>query len=477
MAWIAFTSSLVILFHTLGCLSALHAIRYARTSQSAIAWALCLVLFPYFTLFFYWVFSPKRYYLYLDILEQERAKQHAEGDAAAALLTSFAVDLPEPSHRTQQVVQSLFPFPPLGSHRATLLIDGKATFQAILNEIARAQHFILVQFYIVRDDAIGQAFRDALIKKQREGVRVYFLFDSIGSVALPDSYIRTLADGGVQIASFRAPGGILQRFSLNFRNHRKVVVTDGCCAFVGGHNLGDEYLGRTDEYPSWRDTHIKVTGAAALAIQQTFLEDWYFATGDAPTLPLPERKVLEAGEITVLPVPTGPESALEGCSLLFIQALNEAKERFWISSPYFVPSEAVIKALQLASFRGVDVRILLPDKADQVLVWLASYSYLEVMLASGVRVYRYQEGFLHQKVFVVDDSWCSVGTVNLDNRSLRLNFELTVLVFDHAFTQQVSAMLEVDFGASRRIDHEELESLSLPMRTASAVARLFSPVL
>jgi cardiolipin synthase len=212
-----------------------------------------------------------------------------------------------------------------------------------------------------------------------------------------------------------------------------------------------------------------------LPLQGIFCADWAWATGTLPSIPVPAISAVGASDVLV--VASGPADPNERCTLLFLEAIMRAKQRVWIASPYFVPDESILRALQLAALRGVDVRVLLPQKADHLMVWLASFSYVPEVTEVGVKVFRYTEGFLHQKVFVVDDTLSAVGTANLDNRSLRLNFEVTALVYDPSFCARVAEMLTADFAKSRDVSSTTFATLSLPMKLGSKAARLFSPVL
>jgi cardiolipin synthase len=290
--------------------------------------------------------------------------------------------------------------------------------------------------------------------------------------------------------------------SLNFRNHRKIVAVDGARAWVGGLNIGREYAGMDHELGHWRDTHVCITGPAALAVQAVVIEDWLWATGESleallwkprvkpPADPGPVE-ALDAAAATgaptdpgasealrsVLVAPTSPASNIETCTLLFMQLISQARTRLWIASPYFVPDEQFVTQLQLAALRGVDVRILLPSRPDQKLVQLASYAYLKPLGDTGVHFFRYMRGFLHQKVVLVDDDLASVGTVNFDNRSFRLNFEISVLVQSRSFAAQVAAMLEDDFTHCKRIGTDLLERRGLAFSFLVRAARLLAPVL
>jgi cardiolipin synthase len=358
---------------------------------------------------------------------------------------------------------------------AELLIDGEATFSAIFRAIDDARDYVLAQFYIIKDDQLGREFKARLIGKAGEGVRVHLLYDEIGCLGLPGRYLEELRQAGVRVSAFNTTKGTRNRFQLNFRNHRKVVVVDGQVAFVGGLNVGDEYMGRGKVFSHWRDTHACIRGPAVHAVQIAYCEDWYWATHELPEL---DWDLVQSGtgDKNVLVIPTGPADDLETCGLFFTHSIHAARERVWIASPYFVPDSKVIAALQIAALRGVDVRVLLPEKADHTLVWLSSFSYYEETKPYGVKLYRYQPGFLHQKVMLVDSDVASVGTPNLDNRSFRLNFEIILLFLDHDFASRVETMLEEDFADARLVEQDDLSSRALWFKFAVRAARLMAPL-
>ena len=365
--------------------------------------------------------------------------------------------------------------PVLRGNAVELLVDGAATFESILQGIDRARDYVLFQFFIVKDDELGREVQAHLIAKAREGVRVYFLYDEVGSHALPNRYKEELRSAGVQVYAFNTRQGMRNRFQLNFRNHRKIVVVDGREAWIGGHNVGDEYMGRDPKFGHWRDTHVRIQGPAALAAQLSFVEDWYWATSQVAEVDWEPHRAPE-GDVRALVIPTGPADQLETATLMFIHAINSARERVWIASPYFVPDEAVMAAIHLAGLRGVDVRILIPDHPDHLLVYLAAYSYFDEASDTGAEFYRYTDGFLHQKVVLIDHSSASVGTANFDNRSFRLNFEVTATIADSAFVGQVERMFEADFARSRRMEPGELDRKPFWFKLGVSLARLTSPI-
>jgi cardiolipin synthase len=315
-----------------------------------------------------------------------------------------------------------------------------------------------------------------LIRKSRSGVAIYLLYDDVGSSRITKAYVQDLAASGVHVTGMKTTRGWGNRFQLNFRNHRKIVVVDGRVAFVGGHNVGDEYMGKHAKLTPWRDTHLAFSGPAVLSAQLTFVEDWYWATEQIPKIrwqPQPSEK----SNRTIFVLPSGPADEFETCGLFFMHAINSAKERIWIATPYFVPDEGIITALQLAALRGVEVRILIPGLPDKPMIKMAAMTYVPQVTEAGVEMYEYGEGFMHQKVVLVDQGLAAVGTANFDNRSFRLNFEVTVLTIDNEFACEVEQMLKKDFAKSTRIDAADLASRPWWSKVGGKVARLFAPVL
>jgi cardiolipin synthase len=463
------------LLHCLGMLTAVHAIMTARTPQGAIAWALLLILFPYLALPAYLVLGRGKFQGYV---KARRAGDSQIDHIARALEKKMHLfrNRDEDQDPRCLALEELAETPFTSHNDATLLVNGEATFKAIFAGIESAKDYVIVQFYIIRDDQIGRELKELLRRKCSEGVRVYMLYDEIGCYYLPRAYRRELKNCGVQIVPFRTSRGLRNRFQINFRNHRKIVIVDGTIGYVGGLNVGDEYMGRDANFGPWRDTHVEVRGPVVEAIQFAFLEDWFWATGTVPELDWTPHPAPDANE-SVLCVASDPSDMIETCGLFFMHAIESARHRLWIASPYFVPDTALIYALQLAALRGVDVRIMLPEKPDHILVWLAAFSYVAEAEPSGVKFYRYQPGFMHHKVLVVDDDLSAIGTANFDNRSIRLNFEITLVFADKAFTAEVAKMLENDFKECKPAKATELSDRSFAFRFAVHVARLAAPVL
>ena len=470
-----YLSLLFVALHIAGFASSIEAVMSVRTSQGAIAWVISLNTFPSIALPAYWVLGRSEFKGYVSARRDEDSDL---SDIAAKFKVDNAHLISELGDRYPAVraAELLAKIRTLTGNFSELLIDGEETFTSIFDGIERAEKYILVQFYIVRDDHLGRKLKSKLIDKARQGVRVYFLYDEIGSYALPAAYLDDMRAEGIAAVNFHSRKGPGNRFQINFRNHRKIVLVDGKTCWVGGHNVGDEYLGKSAEFGHWRDTHIKIEGPATLAVQISFLEDWHWATDDIIELNW-EPHIATPGDDHILIIPSGPADKFETAGLMFTHAINSAQDRIWIATPYFVPDEGVISALQLAGLRGVDVRILVPEEPDNILVYLAAYSYFNPAGKSGVKFYRYTKGFMHQKAMLIDEYVSTIGTANFDNRSFRLNFEITAMITDIDFNRKVEKMFLEDLDGSQVMSIDELNNKPLWFQFLVQLANLTGPML
>ncbi|WFB36128.1 cardiolipin synthase [Kiritimatiellota bacterium B12222] len=464
----------LLLAHIGGVISSFHALMGTRTPQGTVAWIVSLNTFPVIAVPAYWILGRNNFNGYVS------ARQENDRDLKGIVETlvqkhPHAFSNVSTDHPSASAAEELARIPILKGNRVDLLIDGTDTFDSIFAGIAAAKRYVLVEFFIVKDDVLGRKLKELLIQKSQEGLDVYFLYDEVGSKNLPESYLEELRAGGVEAHNFHTRKGPKNRFQINFRNHRKIVVVDGHTGWVGGHNVGDEYIDGGKEFSAWRDTHVKVEGPATLAMQLTFVEDWNWATDHMLSLDW-ENGFEAKGEQDILIIPSGPADLRETATLMFTHAINSAKKRIWIASPYFIPDQGVMNALELASLRGVDVRILIPDEPDHFLVYMAAFSYIKEA-GDGVRVWRYTEGFMHQKVMLIDSEVASVGTANFDNRSFRLNFEITAMIMDPGFNQQIEKMLLADFDRAEEMDIHMIDDKSIWFQLMSRAASLASPIL
>ncbi|MEK9712169.1 MAG: cardiolipin synthase [Thalassolituus sp.] len=455
-----------LLLYTAGILAAIDALWQGRTAQGTAAWVLALILMPALALPFYAFFGSRRFGSYR---RSRRRKDSKLGAIERHIRSELREHVVNPDEITFPL-NRLYRLPMVSGNETELLINGKVTFNAILNAAQTARHTLCVQFYTFRDDALGQHFADILCGKAAEGVRVYLLYDEIGSGGLDEGFLQQMTDAGIEVSRFN-PIRLRNRTNLNFRNHRKLVIIDNHTAFVGGHNVGIEYLGLDPEFGHWRDTHMSIVGPATLTFQLSFAEDWYWATGKEPELIWDAPKAAGAKEIMC--INAGPADYYESASLYFTHLINSAKKRCWLVSPYFVPDQTVYSALQLAGLRGVDVRIVLPGVSDNWMVAQANRSYVASLSKAQVQFYTYKPGFLHQKVMLIDDEWSSVGSANLDNRSLRINFEIAALVKDKNFAAEIEQMMLDDLSQceSTHVDDRWWKQL------LARLLRLIAPVL
>ena len=446
-----------------------------RSTQGTIAWVLSLILLPLIAVPAYVLFGRNRLGSYIQSrrrVDQQFDRHHTVDPEHPEGI----VDKKSGSFARWQILEELAKVPLTQGNSIEYLFHGPDTFDSIRNGIKAARSYVIVQFFIYRDDEVGRPIIDLLKKKAAEGVRVYFMVDAIGSRALPRSFFDEIEKEGIETGVF-LPGRTLRgRLRLNFRNHRKVVVVDGFEAWVGGNNVGVEYIGKSKRFGPWRDTHVHVRGPVVNAIQLTFLEDWFWVTRTMPELHW-ESVSAQPENVHALHLATGPADLGDNCTLAYVHMINQASERLWIHSPYFVPSEEIIVALQLATLRGVDVRILLPGKFDKRLVWISSFYFSALSRLDKVRFFRYKKGFFHSKMMLVDDELVTVGTVNFDNRSFRINFENTLILQSQGLVEQGRIQMEEDFKNSHEDPVDALATRSLPFKLAAHAVRLLAPLL
>jgi cardiolipin synthase len=475
MPWILSAAFLVV--EALAVASAVHALFTVRTAQGTIAWVIGLITFPWLALPLYWIFGSRRFDAHSRVMKQALIEHEARIHEVREEMRPFQVPPSEIRPARVGDLAAVAGEQFLGRNRLSLLIDGEATFGAIFAEVAKAKRCIFVQFYIMREDGLGRRLLEALAARATEGVEVCFLFDRVGSHSMKSAIIEKWRPRGVRMATFCAGSKWRDRWQLNFRNHRKNVIVDGRVGFIGGHNVGDEYLGLSSKFGRWRDTHVRVEGPSAMQLQMAFIADWFFATREALAAPWKAEASPEEDGQSTLVLASGPSDQVERCTLFFLNVITMAERRLWIASPYFVPDEGILQALQLAAIRGVEVRILLPMNPDHVFVWLASFALLTELAHPNIHIHRFTGGFLHQKALLVDNTFAAVGTANFDNRSFRLNFEITLAVSGSRFASDVAKMFESDFAESVRVERDDYDSRPLYFKAGAHAARLLAPIL
>jgi cardiolipin synthase A/B len=450
-----------------------------RSAQHTLMWMYVMLLFPVLGYFFY-LFSGQLYlkgYLY-------KSKRTRDRDEWVKLMRneesrdlSFLI---ENQQCFAQYAKNASLTPITTASRAKILKNGDETFSNIKKKLWEAEKFIHMEYYIFRSDRLGQEIIDILIEKAQQGVEVLFMFDAAGSLKFTVKDLKKMQDAGIKAAPFSPLkyGFFNQKF--NFRNHRKIIIIDGEIGFVGGLNVGVEYLGEDDKVGFWRDTHMMLTGEAVYTLHNVFLLDWEYVSGE---------KVLENhravkelndddevdGAIQV--VASGPDTQQGIMSDFYYTMMSCATKSIWIATPYFVPDEAIRTALRVAATKGIEVRIMVPEINDSYLTQYASRSYFSELLRNGAEIYSYKKGFLHQKVIIVDGNIASIGTANMDMRSFHLNFEVNVFLFGTSSIRDLVAHYEEDMEESEKISPVQYYKRGLRERSKESFARLFSGAL
>ncbi len=360
-----------------------------------------------------------------------------------------------------------------------IFTDGTDKFEALIKDIEHAKEHIHIQYYIFKIDNLGTRLLNALVERAKSGVKVRVLYDEMGSRGLKKKEFNELIKYGGEVEVFFPSILPLINPRLNFRNHRKIVVIDGRIGYIGGFNVGDEYLGLNNKFGYWRDTHLRIEGSSVHPLQTRFLLDWnqasqknrvHYSERYFPAIPT-------KGQTAIQIVSSGPDTEWATIKNGYIKLISSAKKHVYIQTPYFIPDESFLDAIKIAALSGVDVRIMIPNKPDHMFVYWATYSYVGILLDVGAKIYIYDKGFIHAKMIVVDDQAASVGTANIDNRSFTLNFEVNAFIYDIDVSHSLSEIFERDMLDSYELTKALYEQRSLWIKFKESVSRLLSPIL
>lgn len=361
----------------------------------------------------------------------------------------------------------------------TLLKSAQEKYDEMFKDIKNAKKTINVMYYIFRNDNTGNKLIDLLTEKAREGVEVRLIYDSFGNLKTPAKTFNRLKAAGGQVIRF-LPQNILNLLRVNYRNHRKIVVIDGEIGYVGGINIGDEYLGLDKTKSPWRDTHLKIIGSAVASLQLQFLMDWQYLIDEK----MDEQEAIEKffsvrkfyGKSPVQIVSSGPDSPSQQIKYSFVKLISKAKKTLYVQTPYLIPDDTIIDGLKIAVNSGVDVRVMIPAIPDKKFVYYATLSYVEELLSAGIRVYRY-DGFLHSKMLVSDGSACTLGTTNMDLRGFNLAFEINAFIYDSDFSNECEKMFLNDINSCSEFELESFKKRSLWLKFKESIFRLLSPLM
>lgn len=444
-----------------------------RNPVKTMAWILILMFLPIVGLVFYFFFGRSRRReriigkkSYGSLLKKPMAEYLAQDSCALPMAYSRLISL------FRQTNQAL----PFDGNRVEVYTLGLSMLQSLLRELEKAKHHIHMEFYIFEDDAIGRLVRDVLIEKARAGVEVRVIYDDVGCWHVSNRFFEVMREAGVEVRSFLKVRFPLFTSKVNFRNHRKIVIVDGSVGFVGGMNLAERYM-RGYSWGIWRDTHLLLEGKAVHGLQTAFLLDWYFVDRTLITSARYFPKQAICGTSLTQIVTSEPIGLWKEIMQGLVMAISGAKKYFYVQTPYFLPTEAVLIAMQTAALSGVDVRLMLPYRADNRLTHLGSCSYLADTLQSGVKVYFYKKGFLHSKLMVSDDELSTVGSTNMDFRSFEHNFEVNAFIYDTETALQMREIFLQDQRESVQVFLKNWEKRPWYRKAAESVVRLLAPLL
>ncbi len=444
-----------------------------RNPVKTLAWILVLTFLPFVGLVFYFFFGRSQRH---ERIISKKSYNRLLSKPMSEYLSQESTSLPLHYGRLISLFRNINQSLPFGGNRVETFTSGVSFLQALLRQLQKAREHIHMEFYIFEDDAVGRLVRDVLIEKSREGVEVRVLYDDVGCWRVPNRFFEEMREAGIETHSFLKVRFPLFTSSVNYRNHRKIVVIDGRVGFVGGMNLAERYM-RGFSWGVWRDTHLLIEGKAVHGLQMAFLLDWYFVERSLITSNTYFPKVENCGTSLVQIVTSEPIGLWKEIMQGIAMAIANAKKYFYIQTPYFLPTDAVLTALQTAALAGVDVRLMIPYRADSRWTHLGSCSYLNDVLQAGVKVYLYKKGFLHSKLMVSDDEFSTVGSTNVDFRSFEHNFEVNAFVYDMETALQLREIFLYDQRECVQLFLKNWVKRPWYRKVAESVVRLISPLL
>ncbi len=474
-----------------------------KGSTGRFAWILTLIFLPGVGTFLYIIFSG---HFFTKTIKMEKAKKRIFEETFTLMEKQRDFFHEQAGKLPNKVINEFAPLidmnlkyahtPMTFTSSVKVFLWGEDKFKALFEDLKKAQHHIFIQYFIIRNDKIGNEFMELLCKKAREGVEVKLLYDDFGCIRAFRSFFKKLdKEGGVSLPFFPVRRGNI--FSINFRNHRKLVIIDNKIAYTGGFNVGDEYRGRKGYL--WRDTHVRLTGNCVYDFLTSFLVDWYAVSsgkrtqiklGKANKAPIPDiaslnRRIINSlksdvtgdSHIPTQIVSSGPDNHQRTeIKDAMIRMIMSAKEKIYIQTPYFTPDESFFSALKIASLSGIDVRIMVPGRWDKFYVRAAAFDYIKEMIPLGISFYKYP-GFIHSKVIIVDGKIMTLGTCNIDSRSFDLHFETNIFFYDEVFSQEHEKIFLDDQAVCEKHKLEWFESRNIFKRGWWSFCRLFSPIM
>lgn len=442
-----------------------------RNPVKSLAWLTVLLVVPAFGLVLYIVFGRNIRNTHIVSRRNRRLLRKLE-----SINNPADSQWPKSQQATQiiQMAKKLTSATLYSGNDAIIYSEGHDKFEQLLSDIRSARHYINMQYYIFRGDKLGRQVQQELIKKAREGVKVRVIYDHVGSFRTPSKFFKELRDAGVETHPFFKVVFPWFGTHVNWRNHRKMVIIDGEIGYVGGMNIADRYVVGYRR-GAWRDNHVRIIGPAVAALQSSFSVDWTFL--DKPLLTMTGTPQPQSANMHMLLMTSGPTSQWSNIAMLYHHAISGARKRVFIQTPYFLPTEGLLRTLQASALAGVDVRVMVPRHSDSSMLTYASRSYFAECMRAGIKIYQYEPGMLHSKTIVIDDDISVVGSTNFDFRSFEHNFEASLFVFSAEFNQKLRQVFADDMGQSSRVVPAQWVHRPFLERALSSFMRLFSPVL
>lgn len=446
-----------------------------RNPVKSMAWVLVLILLPVVGLVIYLIFGRSLKGMKLisrsDLRELRRLNDYSDH-------SNKATELNDSSRQLISLVNTLTTPHLFMGNDIQIFTAGRDKFDSLLRDIESARNYIHVQYFIIENDAIGSQLIELLMRKAQEGVQVRVLYDYVGSFYMRPGVLKKMRRAGIEIHPFLEVTLTNMAFRINWRNHRKIVVIDGEIGYVGGMNIASRYVTGDKKWKAWRDTHLRIVGEAVAALQYSFAIDWNFTTRKLLTLPTVHYATPPVRpDYLVQMMSSGPTDRWNNISMVFLRAISLAKQRIYIQTPYFLPNDPLLKALQSAALSGIDVKLMIPRRPDSWMLRLATGSYIKECLLSGMKIYFYEPTVMHAKVVIVDDEFVTAGSTNFDSRSFEHNFEFNTLIYSKQFNDQMCATFMADMEDCTRVSMGKWKKRPLAQKALESVVRLISPIL
>lgn len=445
-----------------------------RNPVKSLAWITVLLLFPVGGLVFYIFFGRSIKNTRMISRRNRRKLRQGESLVNSSIPDNYTPEMRQLTELGRSLCGAMF-YP---DNKVDVYNYGRDKFIALFNDIRAAEDYIHLQYYIIEDDNIGKALRDALIERSRAGVKVRVIYDDFGCWGVDRKFFKSMRKAGIDIHPFFKV--VFPPFAtrINWRNHRKLAVIDGRVAYVGGMNVADRYIDGGNKFGCWRDTHMRITGPAVAAVQYSFAVDWSFMGQSLLQEHVDISPASGPGESAGLQMMRcGPTSEWSNVSLYMLKAIGNAKKRVYIQTPYFLPTDAMLSALQAAALARVDVRVMIPLKSDSSTLTLASYSYIMECLRAGIKIYLFKAGMLHCKTMIIDDRISAIGSANIDFRSFEHNFEDTMFIFSTEVNTTLHNQFMADQKQSQRVRASVWRKRPIIQKAKESILRLLSPIL